>query len=119
MEGFEDVEALLVADCHPAEAAEPGQGAFYHPAMASQPLGAVDAAPGHTRLDAAPAQRSSAVRYALALTAGVIGGAPRGPADAMADRRHGIDQFFEQAAVVDVCCGEPDGEWDGWVADIT
>jgi hypothetical protein len=37
---------------------------------------------------------------------------PLQPADAMADRRHGIDRFFEEAAVVDVCCGEPDGERD-------
>jgi hypothetical protein len=41
-----------------------------------------------------------------------LGRSPLRSADAMADRRHGIDQFFEEAAVVDVCRGEPDGERD-------
>jgi hypothetical protein len=66
MKGFKDVEASLVAGCQPAKTAEPSQRAFHHPAMASQPLGAVDAAPGNTRLDAASAQRPSAVRKVVA-----------------------------------------------------
>jgi hypothetical protein len=110
VESLEDVGASLVANGQPAETAEPSQRAFHHPAMASQPLGAVDAAPGNTRLDAASAQRPSAVREVIALVGMELGRSPLRSADAMADRRHGIDQFFEGAAVVDVCRGEPDGE---------
>jgi hypothetical protein len=112
VESLEDVGASLVANGQPAETAEPSQRAFHHPAMASQPLGAVDAAPGNTRLDAASAQRPSAMRKVIALVGMELGRSPLRSADAMADRRHGIDQFFEEAAVVDVCRGEPDGERD-------
>jgi hypothetical protein len=112
MEGLKDVEASLVANGQPAETAEPSERAFHHPAMASQPLGAVDAAPGNTRLDAASAQRPSAVRKVIALVGMELGRSPLRSADAMADRRHGIDQFFEEAAVMDVCRGEPDSERD-------
>ena len=111
-EGFKEVEASLVAGCQAATTAEPSERAFDHPAMASQPLGAVDAAPGNPRLDAAPARRSSTVREVVTLISMRLRRSPLRPADARADRRHGIDQFVEEPAIVDVCCGEPDGERD-------
>ena len=110
VEGFEDVEASLVADRQPAEAAEPGERALDHPTMPSQTLRAIDTAPGDPRLDGAPAQRPSALREIIALIGMQLGRSPLRPADTMADRRHGIDQLFEKAAVVNVCRGEADGE---------
>jgi hypothetical protein len=67
MESLKDVGASLVADRQPSEAAEPGQGSFDHPAMPSQALAALDAAPGNTRLDRTPAQRLLALRKVVTL----------------------------------------------------
>src|SRR4051812_6218786 len=110
MESFEDVDAALVPDSQSPEAVEPGKRAFHHPAMSSQTLAALDAAPGNARLDRTPAQRRSAMREVVALVGMELGRSPLRSADAMADRRHGIDQRFEEAAVVDVGRAEPDGE---------
>ena len=112
VEGLEDVETSLVADDQPAEAAEPGQGAFHDPAMPSQTLRAFDAAPGDPRLDGALAQRPAALREIIALVGMQLGRSPAGPSPTLAYRRHGINQDFKEAAVVDVCRGEPDGKRD-------
>ena len=61
MEGFEDVEASLVADGQAAKAAEPCQRSLDHPAVPPQALAALDAAPGDARLDRSPAQRVASV----------------------------------------------------------
>ncbi len=48
MEGLKDVGAPFVAGGDPAVAGEPGQGSFdNHPAVPTQTLGTVDAAPGN------------------------------------------------------------------------
>jgi hypothetical protein len=52
------------------------------------------------------------MREIVALVGMELGRSPLRSADAMADRRHGIDQFFEEAAVVDIGRAEPDGERD-------
>ena len=112
VEGLEDVDASLVSDSQPPEAAEPSKRAFDHPAMPSQAFRTVDAAPRNTRLDGTPAQRSAAMLEVVALVGMELGRSPRRSADAVADRRHGIDQLFEEAAVVDVCRGQPESERD-------
>ncbi len=80
--------------------------------MPSQALIALDAAPGDPRLDSAPATRWSTMREVVALVGRDLGRSPLRSADALADRRHGIDQLFEAAAVVDGGRAEPDGERD-------
>ena len=65
MEGFEDVEASLVADCQPAETAEPGQRALHDPAVPSQTLAALDAAPGEAIADPPPARCPPAARQIM------------------------------------------------------
>jgi hypothetical protein len=112
MEGFADVGAPFTAQGQTPAAADPSQGAFHDPAMPSQALGAVDAAPGDARLDGAPAQRASALREVIALVGMQLSRSPAGPSPALADRRHGVDQHFKEAAVVNVCRGELDGERD-------
>jgi hypothetical protein len=112
VKGLEDISALLVADRQPSEAAEPSEGAFDHPAMPTQAFRTVDAAPGNTWLDRTSAQRGAAMREVVALVGMELGWSLLRSADAMADRRHGIDQLFEEAAVVDICRAEPDGERD-------
>ena len=112
VESLKDAHTSLVANGQPAETAEPGQGAFNDPAVPSQSLGAVDPAPGDPRLNGAPAQRPAAMREIVALISMQFGRPPLRSADAVADWRHRVDQLFEEAAVVDVCRGEPDSEWD-------
>jgi hypothetical protein len=112
VKSLEDVGAALVADSQAAETAEPSQSAFDDPAMPSQTLATLDAAPGDPRLDGAPAARSSALREIVALIGVQLGRSPAGPSPALAHRRHSIDQLFEEAAVVDIGRGESDGERD-------
>ena len=111
MEGL-DVDVSLVSDSQPPEAAEPSERAFDHPAMPSQAFRTVDAAPRNTRLDGTPAQRSAAMREVVALVGMELGRPPAGPPPTLAHWRHGIDQLFEEAAVVDVCRGQPESERD-------
>lgn len=112
VEGFEDVGAALVADGQPPEAAEPSQGALDHPAMPSQALAALDAAPGDPVGDVSPAQGTMTARQIVSFIGVELGWALAGPSPALADRRHGIDQLVEDAAVVDICRRDPESERD-------
>src|SRR4051794_1141864 len=78
--------------------------------MASQARAAVDAAPGNPIADPPLAQGTPAPRLVIGLVGVELVRAPAGPAAALADRRHGVDQLVEEAAVVDICCGDPQGE---------
>lgn len=64
-----DVDPPLVADCNPAELAEPSQGALDGPPVPSQPSAALDAAAGDAGLDAAAGQGPAAA----AMIVGVVG----------------------------------------------
>ena len=112
MESLEDASAAFIPDGETAETAEPCQGTLDDPAMPPQALGAVDPAAGNPRLDRAPAQRRATMPEVVALVGMELGRSPLRSTNAMADRRHGIDHLFEEAAVVDVCRAEPDGEWN-------
>jgi hypothetical protein len=112
VESLKDVGTPFIADGDPAVAGEPGQGSFDHPAVPSQTLGAVDPSSCDPRLDAAPAQRSSAMREIIAFIGMELGRSPLRSPHAVAYRRHGIDHHLEELAVVAVGRAEPDGEWD-------
>jgi hypothetical protein len=112
VERLEDIGAPLVADGQTTEAAEPGQGAFDDPSMAPQTLAALDAASGDAVADAALAQVTMAARHIIGFVSVELGGSPARPAAALVHRRHGIDQFVEEAAVVNICRGDPQGERD-------
>jgi hypothetical protein len=102
VESLEDIDASLISDSQPSGAAEPSEGAFDNPAMPSQALATLDAAPRDARLDSTPAQCRAATREVVALVGMELGRSPLRSSNAVADRRHGIDQLFEEAAVVDV-----------------
>ncbi len=112
VESLEDIGAPLVADGQAAEPAEPGQGALHDPAMPSQALAALDAAPSNAIPDPSFAQTLMAARQIIGLVGVKLCGALAGSAAALAHRRHGIDQLVEGAAVVNVCRGDPQGERD-------
>jgi hypothetical protein len=65
MESPEDVSAWLRADCQPAEAAEPSQGALNHQTMVSQGLAVLNAAPGDPVTDPSPAQGTTTARQVM------------------------------------------------------
>jgi hypothetical protein len=112
VESFEDVGAALVADCQASETAEPGEGALHDPAMASQARAALDAAPSDPIADPPLAQGTMTARQIIGFVGMELCRAPARPTPALADRRHGVDQLFEEAAVVDICRGDPQGERD-------
>ena len=62
-----DVGPPLVADCQPAELAEPSQGALHDPPVPSQPGAALDAAAGDAGLDAAAGQGPAAAAMIVGL----------------------------------------------------
>ena len=75
-----EVGPALIACGQAAEACEPGQGAFHDPAVAAQPLAAVDPAPGDLGLDAALAAFPPAAPVVVALVGVQLGGSrPRLP----------------------------------------
>src|SRR3954466_5870038 len=112
MESLEDVGASLVADGQSTEAAEPGQSAFDDPAMSSQTLAALDAAPGDAIADPSPAQGTRAARQVIGLIGVELVRALAGPSPTLADRRHSIDQLVKDAAVMNVCRSDPESEGD-------
>jgi hypothetical protein len=112
MESLEDVGASLVADGQPAEAAEPGESAFDDPAMPPQMLTALDAASGDAIADPSLAQGTTAARQVIGFVGVELVRALAGSAPALAHRWHGVDQLFEEAAVMDICRGNPQGERD-------
>jgi hypothetical protein len=112
VESLEDVDASLVADGQPAEAAEPGQGAFDDPAIPSQTLAALNAAPGDAIADPSLAQGTPAARQVIRFVGMELVRTLAGPTPALAHRRHGVDQLLKDAAVVDICRGNPQGERD-------
>jgi len=112
MESLEDVGASLVADRQSTEAAEPGQSAFDDPAMSSQTLAALDAAPGDAIADPSPAQGTRAARQVIGLIGVELVRALAGPSPTLADRRHSIDQLVKDVAVMNVCRSDPESEGD-------
>jgi hypothetical protein len=80
--------------------------------MPAQALAALDAATGDAGDDASPPQGSSAEGEIIALVGVQLGWASPGTADALADRRHGIDHLLQQLAVMPVGRRDPYGQWD-------
>ncbi len=105
-----DVGAALVADGEAAEAVEPGERPFDDPAVAAEPVAALDPAPGDARFDVAAA----ATATAAAMVKGLVGvqlvrPAPWSPARPL-DRRDGIEHRLQHHAVVPVGRAQEAGE---------
>ncbi len=105
----------LIADRQPAEAIEPGEGPFHHPAMATQPLVRVDAASGNPWLDAPLPTGSTTARIIVPFVRMQLGRAsPRATPSAVrgVDRRDGVERRLQQLRVMDVSGREDHGEGD-------
>ncbi|CAO3355253.1 hypothetical protein [Azospirillum palustre] len=117
----EDVGAPFVPDGDATEAREPSERPLDHPSVSAEALAALDAAPGDAWDDRSPAQRPPAVGEIIALVGVQFGRATSWPARALADRRHGIDQRFQELAVMPVGRRDFQGEGDaiGIDEDVT
>ena len=90
-----DVGAPLVADSEATGAGEPGQGAFDHPAVAAEPVRALDAVARDARGDGALTALGSASSVVVRLVrTELAGSASRAPA-APTHARHGVEPSVE------------------------
>lgn len=110
VEGGKDVGPAFVAHSDPVEACEPSERAFHDPAVSPELLAALDPAPGDPRDDRPLAQSFSAVSKIIALVGVQLVRPFARPADALADRWHGIHQLLQKLAVVAVGRRNPHGE---------
>ncbi len=107
-----DLGAPFIAHGEAAEAAQPGQSAFHHPAPAAQPLPGLDAAPGDARDDAALAARGPAEGVVVALVGVQLDGPLPGAPALATHRPDRVEQGSQLRAVVDVGRREPHRERD-------
>jgi hypothetical protein len=112
VEAEQDVEPALVADGQPAEAGEPGQRALDHPPVPTQAFAALDIPSRDARDDTPPAAGAAAARVVIPFIGVQLARALARPPGALVDGRHGVEQRFEKAAVVDVRGAEQEGERD-------
>jgi hypothetical protein len=112
-----DVVPPLVADREPTVLRKPGQCALHHPPVSSQLLAALNALPGYAALDSALSQRSFAFSIVVCFVGmQLLGTLPRSSPTGTLDGLYGVDEFFEDHRVVDVCCAEHYRERDApWV----
>lgn len=104
-----DVGAALVADGQAAEAIQPGQCAFDHPAMAPEPLARLDAASGDAWRNAPLTTGGARAREVVALVGVQFGWTPpRSSActTRLPDRHDGVQRGLEHLGVVHIGCRE-------------
>ena len=105
-----EISPPFVAHAQPPEVVEPGQGAFHHPAMATQTLAGIDPLAGDADADVAAGQRLPATRDVI----GFVGMQLVRPFAALPtgarDGRDGIEQLLENTGVVAVGAGQERGE---------
>ncbi len=107
-----DVDPAFVANGEPSEFVKPGEAALDYPAVATEFLAGLNAAPGDAGLDLA-AQASAAAATVIVgfVSVQLIWSAPWSAALAC-NRRNGVEQVFEGYAVVNVGPGQDEGERD-------
>ena len=104
-----DVASAFVACDEPAEAVDPGEGAFDDPPVAAQLLAGLDAASCDAGSDPATAARLSAPPMVVGLVGVELVLLASRPATLATDRRHAVEQFLERHAVVGVGAGQDKG----------
>ncbi len=107
-----DVETPFVADGEPSEAVHPREGALDDPAVSAELLTAFNAAPGDSRLYAAPMASSTAAAVIIGLVCVQFARAPARASTSATNGWDCIEQRFERHAVVDVGAGQQEGERD-------
>ena len=116
-EGLMEVVAALIAPGEAAEVVQPGDGAFHHPAVATEAVGALDAFAGDAGDDVAAAQGVAAVGVVVALVRVQLGGACSPPPVGLLDGRDRVDQCGEDGVVGAVGAREAAGEREALAVD--
>jgi hypothetical protein len=114
------ISAALVAHRQPTEACEPGQGAFDHPAMASEALARLNAPPRDAGDDATLATGRTTACVIIPFIGVQLGGAPTRPttpARGLPERWTGIQHDLQQLRVMDIGRREPHRERDSVSVD--
>jgi hypothetical protein len=110
-EGLVDVGASLVANGQAAETVEPSVGVLHDPAMASEPLAALDAFAGDARHDPARPALLAAYFGIVGLVGVQLGGSVSwASAPAVAQGRDGIEGLGHHHAVVPVGPAQAEAE---------
>jgi hypothetical protein len=112
-----DVGTTLVADDESAKAMHPGEASFDDPAVASESLRRFDATTGDARDDVPGSAGGSRSARVVRLVGMQLVGSEARASDGRRDRRHGVQQRFEQMGVGDVGRAQLDGEWDALAID--
>ena len=105
-----DVGAALVADGEAAEAREPGQRAFDHPAVAAQTVRAIHAAARDARRDRAGAAFGPASAVVVGFVGVELARAASRTAPTPTDTGHDVEHRGEQLAVVPVRAAQLEAE---------
>ena len=107
-----DVVAPLIANREPAVLSKSSQCALHHPSVSPQLLGALYPLPCYSALYPTSSQSSLALLIIVGFVGVQLLGAFPRSASRTLDGLHGVDEFFEDHRVVDVCCGEHRRERD-------
>ena len=105
-----DVASAFVACDEPAEAVDPGEGAFDDPPVAAQLLAGLDAASCDAESDPATAARLSAPPMVVSLVGVELVRSASRPAGLATDRRDAVEQFLKRHTIVGVGTGQDEGE---------
>lgn len=105
-----DIGATFVADGQPPEAIEPGQGAFHHPAMATQALAGVDALPGNADPDVPLGECAATARNVVGLVGMQLVRAFAAVAVGLRDGGNGIKHLLKDRRLVLVGWGRELGQ---------
>jgi hypothetical protein len=97
-----NIDAALESGAQLAEGSQPGVGALDHPAVAPEPIIALDAPAGDAILDPAAFEMGTASRVVVTLVRMQFLRPPARPAPLATHRRQGVDQFLEDHRVVAV-----------------
>ncbi len=113
-----NVISPLITNPQSAVAVQPCTRPLYYPAVAPQPLAAIEAAPRDPRLDAPPAKRTAQGSRVISLISMQLLRAPaRPPRCASPDRLDGVNRLKHHPGVVHVSCRGPHRERDAFGFD--
>jgi hypothetical protein len=108
-----DVVAPLIADREPAVLRKPGKRALHNPSVSTQLRAALYALSCYAALYPTPSQSSLALSVVVGFVGvQLLGTFPRPALTGTLDGLYGIEEFFEEHRVVDVCGREHYREWD-------
>lgn len=112
-EGEMEIRTPFMADQEAAVATDPCERPLYNPAVATQPLAALDPLPSDSAADSSTAQIPAAPSHVVRLVGMYLLGPLSGPTRPAAfDRRDGVEERLENTAVMHVCGTEQYGQRD-------